>query len=297
VAALPLVLLLGVTATILIGVALAHRSPPSREAAVAAGRAHAVRAATAAVVLGAMAAVYAGTAGLGNHEPGGLGVTALLVPITFGVVHTVVLALGELTWPRPQGEVRRARLVRRGLLDAAPHWLVRTAAVAAVLAVVTLLAGGLLADDDGRGFSYGDPLTEEGFLATAGPFPGSFYGVPAGVGLLVLTLVAVATLRIVATRPAVATSDEGVEATLRRASAHRVLRVAVGVPLFVTGGLLLVGGRAMHSVASSGVAPGLYEMAGAAASLLGAAAMLAGVVIACLRAPGVPAGAPAVPAG
>jgi hypothetical protein len=288
----PLSLLLAVVGTVVIGTAVARRSPPSRETAVTAGRAHAVQSALAAILLGVLAAGYVGATELANDSPGGLGVTALLVPITFGVVHTLVLAAGELTWPRPQGEVRRARLVHRGLLDAAPPWLVRLAGVAGAMATTTLVGGALLADDDGRSVSYGNPFASG--LATASPFPGSFYGLPAGVGLLVLAIATAITLWIVANRPAVATADEGIESALRRASAHRVLRVAVGVPLFVTGGLLFVGGRSLHAAASSTVSSGLLDAAAATASLIGAAAMLTGVVVACIRAPAVPADAPVV---
>jgi hypothetical protein len=289
----PLGLLLAVVVTVALGTAVARRSPPSREAAVAAGRAHAVHSTGAALLLGLLAAGYVGATQLGNGSPGELGVTALLVPITFGVVHTLALAVGELTWPRPEGEVRRARLVHRGLLDAAPRWLVRLAAVAAALATVTLVGGALLADPDGRSFTHGNPFVDG--LSTASPFPGSFYGLAAGIGLLVLSLAAAVALWIVANRPAVATDDEGIETALRRASAHRVLRVAVGVPLFVSGGLLFIAGRAFHSVATSGAASGLLDVAGAATSLIGGAAMLVGVVVVCIRAPGVPADAPAVP--
>ena len=291
---LPLGLLLAVVLTVAIGTAVVRRSPPSRETAVVAGRTHAVQSAGAALLLGCLAAGYVGATNLGNGSPGGLGVTALLIPITFGVVHTLVLAAGELTWPRPQGEVRRARLVHRGLLDAAPRWLVRMVWVAVALAVVTLVGGALLADADGRSFTYGNPFASG--LATASPFPGPFYGLPAGIGLLGLALAAAVALWLVANRPAVATEDEGIETALRRASAHRVLRVAVGVPLFVTGGLLFAGGSSLHSVASSVQASGLIQTSGAAASLIGGVAMLAGVVVACIRAPGVPADAPAVPA-
>ena len=293
----PLGLLLTVVVTFAVGTAVARRSPPSRETAVAAGRTHAVHSAAAAILLGCLAAGYVGATGLGNGEPGRLGVTALLVPITFGVVHTVVLAAGELTWPRPQGEVRRARLVHRGLLDAAPRWLVRLVAVAGSLAVTTLLGGALLADADGRSVTYGHEGAAGAGSATSSPFPGYFYGLPAAGGLLLLALATAIALWIIAGRPAVATADEGIETALRRASVHRVLRVAVGVPLFVTGGLLFVGGRALHSVATSGISSGLLDVAGAAASLAGGAAMLVGVVVACLRAPGVPADAPGVPVG
>ena len=291
----PLGLLLAVIVTVAIGKAGARRSPPSRETAVAAGRKHAVQSALGAVLLGALAAGYVGATGLGNGSPGALGVTALLVPITFGVAHTLVLAAGELTWPRPQEEVRRARLVHRGLLDAAPRWLARLAALAVGLAATTLVGGALLADPDGRSVSYGNEVGQGWELSTAGPFPGLFYGLPAGIGLLVLALVTAVTLWIVASRPAVATVDDGIEAALRRASAHRVLRVAVGVPLFVTGGLLFAGGRSLHAVATSTVSSGLLDAAAATASLLGGAAMLTGLLVACLRAPGVPADATAVP--
>ena len=97
----PLALLLAIVVTVSVGTAVVRRSPPSREAAVAAGRTHAVHSAGAALLLGLLAAGYVGATQLGNGSPGGLGVTALLVPITFGVVHTLVLAVGELTWPRP----------------------------------------------------------------------------------------------------------------------------------------------------------------------------------------------------
>jgi len=288
VALLPVLLLLAVVVTVSFGGVAARRSPPSRETAVAAARAHATRTAVAAVGLGLAAAVYVGVTQLGNSAPGGLGVSALLVPITFGIVHTLVLGVGELTWPRPHGEVRRARLVHRGLLDAAPRRLVRAAIVAAGLTAVTLLGGVLLADPSGRRVTLG--------AATASPFPGLFYGRPAGVGLIILTALAAAVLWIVANRPAVATEDDRLETALRAASAHRVLRVAVGVPLVVSGGLLFVGGNALHSVASS-AGSAVPDAGGMAAALLGMVALLAGVVSCCLPAPSVPADAPSVPAG
>lgn len=292
---IPLGLLLAVVLTVAIGVAIVRRSPPSRETAVVEGRRHAVLSAGAALVLGFLAAGYVGATQLGNDSPGGLGVTALLVPITFGVVHTVALVVGELTWPRPEGSVRRARLVHRGLLDAAPRWLVRLTVPAVVLTVTTLVGGALLADADGRSVSYGHDVALGRGMSTASPFPGAFYGVPAGIGLLVLALVTAVALWIVADRPAVAPADDGIESALRRASAHRVLRVAVGVTLFVSGGLLFVGGRALHSVTTNGAASWLLEGGAAGASVVGGVAMLAGVVVACIRAPGVPAETPAVP--
>jgi hypothetical protein len=289
VALLPLLLLVALVATVGAGAAAVRRSPPSRETAVAAARAHAGRAAVAAYALGAAAALYVGQAQLGNSVPGGLGVTALLVPLTFGVVHIAVLAIGELTWPRPQAEVRRARLVRRRLLGAAPAWLVRAAAAVTALAVLVLVAGPALAADDGRSFG---AVTADGLLSgTAGPFPGLFYARPAAIGLLVLAAATAGSLWIVATRPAVATEDERIEEALRRASAHRVLRTAVGVASFVAGGLLFVGGNAVHSVGTGSAGSELLRLSGVVAALLGLVALLAGVVLTCTKAPGVPADA------
>ncbi|MCF6744423.1 hypothetical protein E9529_09060 [Blastococcus sp. KM273128] len=288
-AGIPLLVLTALLATVAVGTALAHRSPPSRERAVAAARVHAARSTAAAYLLGAAAAVVVGEAEVGNSAPGGLGVTVLLVPITFGVVHVAVLAAGELTWPRPRGEVRRARLVRRGLLDAAPRWLVRTTAVAAALAVVVVVAGALTAEPDGRSFRFQPDPTR----ATGGsPFPGLFYGRPAALGLLVLAVVAGVALWVVANRPAVATEDERIEAALRRASAHRVLRATAAVTAVVAGGLVLIAGMRLHSAgANTGTA--LLATAGTAVALLGLLAVLAGVVLCALRAPGVPADEPA----
>ncbi|MGY1705282.1 hypothetical protein ACI79C_11940 [Geodermatophilus sp. SYSU D00697] len=290
-ALVPLLLVVVLVGAVAGGAAVARRNPPSREAAVAAARTHAVRTGGAALLLGAAAAVAVGQAGLGSSSPGSLGVTALLVPVAAGVVHTAVLALGELTWPRPSGGVRRARLVRRGLLDAGPRWLVRTTAAASVGAVATIALGAALAAPDGRSLTLEVPPVE----ATAGPFPGLVYGRPAGLGLLVLAVVTAAALWVVATRPAVATEDERAEAALRRASTHRVLRAAAATTLVVTGGLLTVAGHAVWSVGSS-TGQDLTAALGVAGAGCGIAALLAGVVVAAVRAPGVPAGEPAVPA-
>ena len=278
---LPLLpVLAGMVALVVTGVV--RRSPPSREHAVAAARAHARLGSVSAVVLGGAAALWASTARLEDAVgPGSLGVTALLVPIAFGVVHTAVLVVSELTWPRPEGAVRRARLARRGLLDAAPRWLVRTAAVAAAAAAVTLVGGALLADPDGRSLTMGDAQSS----ATAGPFAGPVYGRPAALGVLLLGAVTTAALWVVANRPAVATGDDRAEAALRAASAHRVLRGATAATLTVTGGVLVISGNALWSVASS-TGREVLAVLGMAAGGCGLAALLAAAVVLCVRAPG-----------
>ena len=283
-----------VAAAVAAGTGHARRSAPSRETAVSATRRHARLTSSAALVLGGAAAALVGVVDLGNTSPGGQGTTVLLVPITFALVHTVVLAVGESTWPRPAGDVRRARLVRRGLLDAAPRWLVRTTAGAIGLAVVTVVLGAVLAAPDGRSYTQTFPSNGDGtglLAATASPFPGLLYGGPTAIGLLVLAGAALSTLWVVADRPAVATQDDCIEAALRRASAHRVLRAATAAILVDTGGLLAIGGMAMR------VSPGPLLWTGVAVAVLGLVTMLAGVAVACVRAPAVPADAPAVPVG
>lgn len=285
--------LAGTVALVVTGIV--RRSPPSRETAVAAARAHARLGSVAAVVLGGAAALWTGTARLEDAVgPGSLGVTALLVPIAFGVVHTAVLAVTELTWPRPEGAVRRARLARRGLLDAAPRWLVRTARVAATAAVLTLTAGAALAGPDGRSLTVADPP----FRATASPFAGPVYGVPAALGLVLLAAGTAGALWVVANRPAVATEDDRVEAALRAASAHRVLRGTTAATLVVIGGLLGVSGNAVWAVASSSGRDVLAVLGvvGVVTAGCGFAALLTAAVVLCVRAPRVPAGEPAVPA-
>jgi hypothetical protein len=262
---------------------------------VAAARRHARIASSAALLLGAAAAGWVAVTEVGNTAPGGLGITVLLVPVTFALVHTVALGVGELTWPRPRGEVRRARLVRRGLLDAAPRWLVRLAGAVAAAAAVTVVLGAVLAGPDGRSYTAvlaeGAPDGAGRQTATAGPFPGLFYGLPVAIGLLVLAAAALGALWIVANRAAVATEDDRIEAALRRASAHRVLRAGTAAALVDTGGLLAIGGMAVR------ISPGPVAGLGIAVAVLGMLAMLAGVAVACVRAPGVPADAPAVPVG
>jgi hypothetical protein len=67
-------------------------------------RRHARLTSIAAAVLAGVAALVTGAISpLTGGGAGSLGRQALLVPICFGITHTVVVALGELTWPRPRG--------------------------------------------------------------------------------------------------------------------------------------------------------------------------------------------------
>ncbi|CAB4935099.1 MAG: hypothetical protein F2825_11530 [Actinobacteria bacterium] len=267
---------------------LARRSPPSPDRAVAAARAHAARGAAAAPVAGLVAAVAVGTAGLGDGAD--LGVTALLVPVAYGAGALVALLVAELSWPRPESRLRAAELTHRGILDAAPGWLVRAGAGAVACAVVVLVGGTLLADASGRGFA----AVVDGVGGRATPFPGATYAGPAAVGLAVVWVLALVGLRVVAERASVTLDDPRSELALRRASAHRVLRTAAGTTAVVAGGLLAVGGNAVRSVTATTGGDGTVATV---AAVLGLLAVLGGALLVWLPAPGLPAPAAPTPTG
>ena len=293
-ALLPALFVLALAAALGAGVAAVRRAPVSTEATVAAARRHAALTATAAVTLGLVAAIGTATSeALRSGRPGQLGVAVVLAPVAYAVVHTAVLAIGELTWPRPIGDVRRARLARRGVLDAAPRRLLMPAAVVTGVAALVIVAGGLLADPDGRTFTY---TLGDGGVGTvsqsASPFPGWFYGRPAGLGLLVVVGLALVTLWLVANRPAVVTADDRIEGALRRASAHRVLRGALAALLIDTGGLLFIAGSALPDIG-----PAWADLLAPALMVIGALTVLSAAVVGCLPAPRVPADLPPVAVG
>lgn len=288
-AQLPFVLVLLLAAVLASTVVRARRATPSRETAVAAARRHAGLTAAAALAGAVLAGLGTAVSGLGLFTgPGDLGRSLLLAPLAAATTHSLVLLVGELTWPRPRGDVRRAQLARRGPLDAAPRRLLRLAAATATALVVVLVVGTLTADHTGRGIA----VSWAAGGAAAGPYPGSFYGTPAAIGLAVLGAVTAAALRVVAERPAVATEDPRIEAALRRASAHRVLRGAVTGALALLAGLLLTTGTSLHSVAADagGTRAATLGVVGTAAEVVAGVIALLAVLVACIPAPTVPAG-------
>jgi len=280
---LPLLLLLVVALAVAGGVAVVRRIPRSRQTAVVTARRHAAGTSAAALAAAALAGLFMAITGwdalpgLGQHGRG-----VLLAPVAAGIAHTAVLLLGELTWPRPQGEVRRARLVRRGPLDAGPRWLVRLTALTLGSLVVLLTVCLLTSDHTGRRVSVHWAFGS----AASGPYPGYYYAVPVLVGLAALVGLTALALRAVADRPAVATEDERAEAALRRASAHRVLRGATAAGLVLLAGLLLAVGASLRSLPHVIGAPATAVLTalGPVAVVLGIGIGLLAVVVACIPA-------------
>ena len=149
-----------------------------------------------------------------------VGLSMGLLPAAGGAAFLAVHALGELTWPRPTGTVRRAALARRGLRDITPTGLGALVLGWSVALLALLALCATVATDDGRALPW-----RHGPLVTsaAGPFPGWFYGRWLAVAVAVLLVGCVLVLLLVARRPAVSDTSADDDTALRRLSARRVL--------------------------------------------------------------------------
>ncbi len=149
------------------------------------------------------------------------GVVLALAPLVGAVVGVIVLFCGEVLWPRPSGQRRRAGLVRRSVTTVTPRPIAAAAVAISVAFVALAVACALAAGPDGRSLTrVRGPVT-----TTAGPFPGIFYGERAlevWLGLACLTAVV---LVLAVHRPVVTEDDAALDVALRRISAHRVLRI------------------------------------------------------------------------
>ena len=263
-------------------VELARRPAPSPSQAAEAARRHA--GIVSGVALGLLVGALVLGAAIVNGSASGLshGRYLGLVPAGAGLAFAAAHAIGELTWPRPTGTVRRAALARRTVADVAPTWLRRVTWAWAAVACVTLVVCGFIADDDGRGIS----RTYPGGAAGAGPFPGWFYGVPLLIAVVVVLAAAEGVLRLVAHRPAVMNAAPEWDLALRRLSAHRVLRGAQLVLGWTTAGVLFFAGNAASALGRTGTldvpseASSAYATVGLVGTLLGLVVGVGCVVVA-----------------
>ncbi|KPN21891.1 hypothetical protein [Arthrobacter sp. Edens01] len=131
-----------------------------------------------------------------------------------------VLAVGEITWPRPRGTVRTARLEHRGARALIPRYM--TGIAGAFLAYNLLILATTLARDPGS-------ASAQHLLTGWAPW-------------LLVTVAAVAgVLKLISVRPAVPGTAPEADAALRLASAHRVMRTAAGILIMLawSGGVFL----------------------------------------------------------
>lgn len=195
----------------------------------------------------------------------GLSPRALVVaPVAALVLYLGVLAVGELTLPRPTGPVREAHVLRRSPGDIAPiadrdlvrAWAATTFGTAVVL---TLVASG--------------PRTVSRVVGryesvSAAPFPGWWTGLPVVATIAVTLLAVAAVIRLIASRSALAGVDPAWDLWLRRRVARRALRSAQLVLGLTVAGLLLIASVGLRGLASGAdgmrAAPPspVYEVAG-----------------------------------
>lgn len=247
-----IVIALGVVALLGTGVLIwdQRRTPLP---AIAAGGANRHAAVTAAVgwasLIGSLAVGVIGVM-MGNLELAGRQIA--LVPCAAGVVFLMVHAAGELTWPRPRGGVRSARLAPRAPADVAPTLLRAALWAWAGLLAVELVVFGVMASGP-RTITARVPeeaLVGAGTEYQAGPFPGWWYGVPLLIGGAVLLMGTELVLRLITLRPALVDVPAAWDMALRRRSARRVLRGAQA-PLAITGaGVLWVAHQTIASATS-----------------------------------------------
>ncbi|MGH3364964.1 MAG: hypothetical protein ACRDOW_09555 [Nocardioidaceae bacterium] len=211
------------------------------------------------------------------------------LPLTGAVVALLVLALGELTWPRPRGLQRQVNLNPRTLSDLVPPTWTRILVGLTVLTVAVIGFGWWAAHP------YGHSLVRvhEGGLQvdSASPFPGSDYGIPQLVALGVALLSLYGVLRLVVLRPAVVRSDVATDNRLRAASAVRAIRVVVSALALTAAGNLFFGGTTGLRLYD----PGWQQNLSAAAMLVGGSLGVVGILLVLAPAPRLPKADPVVP--
>jgi hypothetical protein len=272
---LPL-LLVGVpaVAVVLVIVVATRRPAPEPSEAAAAARQHAAAVNAMAwvtlAVLGGMTPfllVPLVTAASYTHGPAAVGLPTALVGLAFLAVH----AVGEVTWPRPTGVIRRAHLSPR-TTPRGPRWLWRLTWAWAWLLLVTLVAAGVTSSD-------GRTLTVRyaaNAVQSAGPYPGWRYGVPLLIAAALLVGATEGVLRLIGRRPAVVDTDPVYDAASRQLSAHRAVRGTQLVLALTESVVLVVTGTALGNLDR--------VPAGAGLGVLATVVALVGVVAAVIPA-------------
>jgi hypothetical protein len=232
-------------AAVVVGAVLLARRVPAHDLTAPVVRARRRGSLVAATALALAVALVVAVVAAGAWLPQtGLRRTQLIavVPLAAAALHAAVLLAGELSWPRPAQRVRSARLAVRTVRADAPRGMVRLFTASCVLAWVVCVVGTVLADGSGRAIEYVDGSAS----ASGSPFPGAFYAGPVALAAVVVVALTWAVLLRVPQRPAVPGADAATDGALRRAAAHRALRVSTSAVLGTTAALLVTGGTAAH---------------------------------------------------
>lgn len=197
--------------------------------------------------------------------------------VAFGLSALAGILTGQLLVRPDRGTHRRASVQPRSARGYHPRILGRlvVAATAVLIVVMIATAAGGSADDQqraGRQLSYTPDPTRS---VSAGPWPGSYYTIPAAVALSVAGIFTAVVLFTVARRPAA--GDRGADNAQRRRSAEAgtaAWGVAVGIPLV---GFSLTAAGALIGI---GVAPLWWRIAGWSLFVLAACGLV--LLLCCL---------------
>lgn len=175
-----------------------------------------------------------------------LGRVLMLAPLALGAGALLGVALGELTARTPRGLTRTAVLTRRTVGGLWPSDSRSRVLVGLVLAGSVLSLGAALGSPDdlgrpGRTLARACTQVIDGVPAvvtsTRGPWPGSYYVVPAGLALLVALVLAAVAARAAAARQRPSSTDAALDDQLRRWSVMSVAS-ALDATLRLTAGPL-----------------------------------------------------------
>jgi hypothetical protein len=279
----PLLLLLVAGLVVLVALAASARPDHTLTRELASARRHGVTTSAVAVVVLLLTLALTPTgvtvAGLDGAR------LAAVLPLTGSAAALLVLLVGEVTWPRPRGTTRTALVHDRSMALLLQGGWARVAGVAVSLLVLTAVAGGLLAHEDGRSLRTEVRAADGTLLESHGasPFPGWEYGGPQLVVLAVALVLLALVLRAATNRATVVTADLDTDRLLRGASAARAYRTLAFGALVTAGVDLLVAGGAARRVYD-----GWQDPVALGALLLGAACCLAALVVALVPAPRLP---------
>jgi len=200
------------------------------------------------------------------------GVALGCLPLLGCAAATVVLLVGELTWPRPTGASRTTLLNPRSVRDLLRDGRARAAAGSTVALLLALAALALTGQPDGR--SVGRAWADR--AEVRGPFPGWLHGVSQLAALVVLLGITSLVLRAANRRATVVSADLDTDRVLRRASAARAYRLVLAGTLATLGADLEVASRELASLYQGGAAHLGFELLSVVAVLcvLGAVASL-----------------------
>lgn len=213
----------------------------------------------------------------------------VVAPLTGAAVHAALTLRHECTRPKPGGRLRSARLAPRTTWGSAPRVLTVVGAAAALVVVAACVGGVVVAGPWTDHYVW----TTDTLSASGGLFPGGVLAGPVLGATAVAVHLTAAVLHRVPARPALPSALPWIDASLRRTSAHRVVRVTSSA-LVGTAGVLLVTWAHFTAVygtsadldpdpvANRGILPGPLDAWTNPLGTAGVLVVLAGVVVLAL---------------